>query len=227
VPVNHEYNAITKNALVKWLERHIDPDNHILDITGGEPGLHPEIKTIIPALDEMGYHGIIRTNGTTPIPKSKTFQLITAWHEGCGCPTHYDQVLILTNPNENWKEKIEKKKKNEIPYKVSLFTTDYLTGSSFDTSLCKKNKIIECTYMNNQGLLSCCSSEYPKQKDNIFEMTPPVYMNLVNVEVCSKCKSIGDIENYLPDNLRNKVQKDFEDYLKEKFNAKPSFTDMY
>jgi hypothetical protein len=113
-------NAITNDALLQWLDAYIDPNGWLLKITGGEPGLYPEIDTLIPALEQRGYKGIVETNGSLPIPQNESFPRLAAWHINRDMPEYYDTILIIQDSNDNWEEKIKYCKEHEIPYVTTM-----------------------------------------------------------------------------------------------------------
>jgi organic radical activating enzyme len=201
-------NSITNEVLLKWLDKYLDPEKWLIEITGGEPGLYPEINALIPALDERGYKGVIKTNGSLPIPKSKNFQIIAAWHEGKEPPEYYDVMLIIENPNDGWHEKAEYCKSARIPYKTVMFDEYYLTRQVIPADRCFENKIIKYLHMNSMGQLSGCSRKPCDISCCISNMSePPVFETLV--KECPKCKNINDVVIFLPDEIMRKVEEDY------------------
>ena len=76
----------------------------------------------IKILDRYGFKGEIRTNGILYTPKTKGFVRVTAWH--CATktpPPHWDKILIIKNPKEDWQYKVEYCKKHGIPYYTTVF----------------------------------------------------------------------------------------------------------
>jgi organic radical activating enzyme len=190
-------NAISCEALMVWLKKYIEPKEWVIEITGGEPGLHPEINEIISALNSCGYKGLIKTNGTTDIKKNNGFKIITAWHKDCDCPTHYDTILIIKNPNDNWKAKVQYCKDKKLPYKTVLFS-DNLSS----VVLGNKNKIIkEYLHINSMGQISECAKTPIQWDYNIFEeklQKAPVTKKLLQSrDACSRCKNVNDVEIFM------------------------------
>jgi len=107
-----------KNDILNWFEKYIDPEKYFTLFTGGgEPATHPDFCEIISCLSKKGHRGQIRTNGSLPIPKSN-FTRIATWHQDYDFPKYYDKILILENPNEDWKSKVEFCEKNNIYYRI-------------------------------------------------------------------------------------------------------------
>ena len=113
-------NAVTNAALLQWLDGHIDPGEWLLKITGGEPGLYPEIDTLIPALAQRGYKGVVETNGSLPVPQSGSFPRLAAWHIGRDFPQYYDTILIIKDGGDNWEEKIAYCEEHNVPYVTTM-----------------------------------------------------------------------------------------------------------
>jgi hypothetical protein len=112
------FNGITNDLLFEWLKKYLDPKEWFIEITGGEPGLYPEIGTLITGLVRAGYKGLVRTNGSQPIPGLPSFQRLSAWHKGHDFPEFYDHILILENETDDWESKVAHCEENNIPYTV-------------------------------------------------------------------------------------------------------------
>jgi len=109
-------NGITNDRLLEWLDKYLDPKEWFIDITGGEPGLYPEIKELIPILSDRGYKGLIRTNGSQVIPGLPSFPRVATWHKDKDFPEYHDFLNILQNPDDDWQSKEQYCKDNSIPY---------------------------------------------------------------------------------------------------------------
>jgi len=205
-------NLITNAALIKWLVKYIDPRGWIVEFTGGEPGLYPEIQTLIPELVARGYRGLIKTNGTLPIPKSENFPLITAWHEGEEFPAYYDQIVIIENPKDDWERKVRYCKDNDIPYQTVLFDR-WFEGIKEDPSVLALNKMLGFLHINSSGQISECPKKPPEKWHDIFTMSRPAPSVLQGE--CVRCKNIADVEKFLPADLRERLEKDYEARIKK------------
>jgi len=211
-------NLITNATLLKWLDKYIDPHEWIIELTGGEPGLYPEIQTLIPELAARGYRGLVKTNGTLPIPKSEVFQLITAWHMGVAeIPAQYDQIVIIENPADNWKRKVNYCKENGIPYQTVQFDR-WFEKNLFDTSRNEVNKMLSVLHINSSGKVTPCSKRPSPEEITIFNMVQPLPHGALTSE-CPRCKNVADVEKFLPADLRERVERDYAAYMKEKSDA--------
>jgi hypothetical protein len=190
-------NLITNETLLKWLDAYCPPSDWIIELTGGEPGLYPEINSLIPALCARDYRGLIKTNGTFPIPKTDSFKLITAWHESVKeIPPFYDVILIIKNPDDDWRGKKEYCIKNNIPYKCVPFDRSYMGYKSNSGLPSKTNKIEGMTRILSMGQITPCYTDAPCEGYDIFAMKPPKIKKVR--EVCPKCGNVAGVEDFLP-----------------------------
>ncbi len=70
---DNEHNRLNNEIIFNWMAKYTNPYEWFLEISGGEPGLYPGISELVQELSRLGYYGIIRTNGTLPIPKTERF----------------------------------------------------------------------------------------------------------------------------------------------------------
>jgi hypothetical protein len=198
-------NCINNASLLKWLDKYIDPKEFVIEITGGEPSLYKEIDQLLVALKERSYFGVIKTNGTMPLIKTDNIQRIVSWHEWhITCPENYDQVLIIRNPNDDWRKKVEYCEKNSIPYGTSLFDDFRMTGKSVNRQLGKTTRFLNITHVNNQGQVISCPKGMPDFYKSIFHDTPPTLCPLAGG--CSHCGVAVDVETFLPDWLKEELK---------------------
>jgi MoaA/NifB/PqqE/SkfB family radical SAM enzyme len=199
---------ITNSALLKWLDAYINPSEWVIELTGGEPGLYPEIGTLIPELAARGFSGVVKTNGSLPIPKSANFQLVAAWHLGEEIPRHYDQIVIIENPDDNWQEKAEYCKENGIAYKTVIFDRQF-EGQKTGPLFCKFNKVVNSMHINSSGQITPCAS-VKATPQTIFNMSPPAIKE-VAID-CPRCKNMNDVERFLPEDMIKKFANDFDNW---------------
>lgn len=201
-------NCINNEALLKWVDKYIDPNEFIIEITGGEPALYREIDSLITELNNRNFYGLIKTNGTIPLLKSKNFQRVVSWHTWQdSCPTDYDQILIIRNPKDNWRAKVEYCKQHNIPYGTSLFDDFRTTGVPVNRQLDKIAHFLGITHINNQGQVTACPKRSPDFHKSIWHDTPPTIKTLA--DGCAHCGIAADVETFLPDWLQEKVMQDF------------------
>jgi len=206
--------CLNNKDLLKWTEKQINPDKWFIELTGGEPGLYPEIDDLIEELTKLGFYGIVKTNGTINIKRTKNFQLITAWHYGVeNIPAYYDKIVIIKNPQDKWRQKVRFCKENKIPYKTTLFDP-INEGARINEVFCNINKTINSIHVNSSGQITACAAAKINKDITIFNENSSVPMkNLVST--CLRCKNINDIEVWLPDDIRAKFVADFDECYKE------------
>jgi len=196
-------NLITKDALLKWLDEFIDPDEYSLEITGGEPGLHPEIDALLVALSERRYRGLVKTNGSLPITKTSGFKLVACYHQNAEFPKYYDEICIIENPHDDWRSKVEYCEANGIPYKTVVFDEWYKGDQELHGGLNKMQGILA---MNSCGQPSACPKIPPQEGHDIFNMAPP----MPRKNPCARCKVITDHEKFLPPDLTERIERDYK-----------------
>lgn len=209
-----DVNMITNEALLKWLDAYIEPAKWIIEITGGEPGLYPEINLLVEALNKRGYWGLIKTNGSMLIVKSKQFKLIAAWHKGREFPAHYDEIVIIKNPDDNWKDKAAYCEENKIKYHAVLYDRQY-EGKKIEPEYCRHNKIISSCHVNSSGQITPCSRIKPAPENTIFNMTPPRPLEVIHE--CPRCKNINDVVLFLDAPVKAKIDADLEEFKRHPF----------
>jgi hypothetical protein len=190
-------NAITNEKLLAWLDKYLDPKEWFIEITGGEPGLYPEIKALIIALGKKGYKGLIRTNGSKPLPYSSSFKRITAWHkQAVEIPKYYDFILILENPDDDWQAKRTYCEENNIPHAVFPYKFFSIgDGSQTRTSLPKVNSLFrEMTTMFSSGAIGGCFTSAADSINGaaLHKMSEPIVR-----EVCGMCGNIEGVEYFI------------------------------
>lgn len=196
VPIERtDINIITNAALLPWLDKYIDPREWVVELTGGEPGLYPEINELITNLADRGFYGMVKTNGSLPMGKTPAFPLITAWHKGIeAIPQYYDQIVIIENPDDNWREKVKYCKQKNVPYQTVLFDRQF-EGQKTEAVYCKFNNTIAGLHINSSGQVTPCAAARVMPDKTIFNMAPPVEKELALD--CPRCKNINDVERFL------------------------------
>jgi hypothetical protein len=182
-------NCITNEGLLAWLDEYIRPAQWFIKITGGEPGLYPEIDALIPALADRGYSGYIETNGSLPIPKHDNFPRLAAWHKDRPMPEYYDAVYIIEDPEDDWEEKARHCEDNNIPYYKTMMRGKHspvpLEERVAADEAREPSMFGELMMMYSQGELMPCPA-YHKCYGDIWEMAEPLTQPLRN-EHCTRC----------------------------------------
>lgn len=206
--VTYPINRITNDVLLAWLDKYIRPDEWVLEITGGEPGLYKEIDTLIPALCECGYHGLIKTNGSMPIPKSDNFKRIAAWHKGIETiPPYYDEILILKNIDDCYQDKVAYCEKHSIPYK--LLPMNHAHDGAPQLRGPKPIRFLYCSIVMSMGQVYGCVAGAPMEGKSIFDDTPPILQPLWQSDQCHHCTKLPPTEVFLDGELQRHVLDDY------------------
>jgi len=189
-------NALTNEALLAWLDAYLDPKEWFIEITGGEPSLYPQIHELIPALSERGYKGIIRTNGSNPLPYNDNFKRVVAWHKLTErLPETYDYILILENPNDDWQAKKAYCEESNIPHVVfpyKFYSKDCSQTTYYEPKI---NRIFkQVTTVFASGAIGGCQTS-ADTGISIFNMDEPTVANL-----CLVCGTVEALE-YFIDNI--------------------------
>ncbi len=200
-PTDSELNKLKNSVLLPYIRKNTSPNTHVIHLSGGEPGLYPEIHNLVSLLSMDGYRGIINTNGTLPIPNTKNFKRIAAWHlDYFHPPKYYDVVLILRNSNDAWQRKVGYCEKNRIPYKT-------LTYREYSIPLSKRKKdpleepievirsIDNWSIIYSSGQIAACCSQTTDSECTIFNDSP--LLSTPIKKGCSRCVNVAGIEMFL------------------------------
>jgi organic radical activating enzyme len=194
-------NGITNELLLKWLDTYLEPKEWFIEITGGEPSLYPYIDELLAALNERGYKGVIRTNGTNRLPSYSSFKRVVAWHSPIDDPSspikqtpiRYDYVLILENPDDDWQAKEKYCKKNDIPYVVfpyKHFSTDQSQTTHYQPRPNSIFKLITTMFASGAIGTGCFTSE--DSGKSLQNMDEPIISPL-----CEMCGNVEALEYFI------------------------------
>jgi organic radical activating enzyme len=205
-PIEHENNRLTNNLIFSWLDKYCPPEEWCIEISGGEPGVYPEIEELVIGLAERGYYGLIKTNGTRVIPQSDNFKRISAWHKCRGLdnpPEYYDTILIIKNPSDCWREKKQYCIDRKIPFKEVIFR-DYSIPLE-EREVDEEDVALENTFIKNwtvlysSGQLAKCYSYENIPEITVQNMSPPPQIDIQ--ENCPYCCNVKGFEIFLTDEL--------------------------
>ena len=180
---------LSNAELIPYLEKWIDPKKWVVELTGGEPSLYPEIDELLHWLSETGYKVLVKTNGSGNLPHLPNVKLVAAFHKLDQPPKNYDEILIVDKVNREEKEAYCKK--NGIPYHVIGYNKENPDGAShgFD----------QCAFINPAGHQTGCCADPPIEdvrKDGRdyrrIDKRP-----LVTRSCCSHCKAAIDAWRFL------------------------------
>lgn len=216
--VNHPLNCMTNEAMLNYVDRYYDPARTLFEISGGEPSLYPGIAELVKGLSDRGYMGVIRTNGSRPIPKTDNFQIVFAWHRKVKKPPeNYDSIFVVRNPDDDWKGKVKYCEDNNIPFTCVKYQhfdgTPNPKGEYYDEQGYERIvKLIDrWSVIYSSGRIGQCYSNTMASNYTIFNMSPPVYMDLI-AKCCKVCGPILGFEL----SLTNKMKARIFDLIKNK-----------
>lgn len=112
---------INIDQVINYLDKFIDPKQFMIQITGGEPTLHPDFEKLLTSLINRNYYGSILTNGSNIIPKQNNFVVVTTWHGFWKneIPKSYDILYLPDIGNEEYMSfKMNFCEKHNIPHAV-------------------------------------------------------------------------------------------------------------
>lgn len=221
-PLDFEYpidivQRVNNHDLFKWVDEYLDPKEWVIELTGGEPGLYPEIVPLVEGLTDRGYHGVIQTNGTLLIPKSKTFNRVATWHTSIdNPPRYYDWMIILYDSMSDVSEKVQWCRDQKIPFQIiPLYTENWNVDLTIDELYnkggCMKfpspTVITHFCFMNAYGQIAPCWRSKFSQDLCIRRMTPPIILDLA--KYCPSCLTCKIIENALEKSIFPKSKGDY------------------
>ncbi len=202
-PVNHHANKLNNKLIFKWIDKYLNPREWLIEISGGEPGVYPEIKGLVEGLSDRGYYGLVKTNGTLPIPHTATFKRVAAWHEIFGIdkpPQYADSMLIMRNPKDCWQQKKQYCIDHNIPYKDVDFQEFHRPEAlrTPGTDAKRKNRFIDFwTVVYSGGRISSCYCDTTSEDIRIQNMSEPRKANIK--KKCPYCQNVGGFEIFFPE----------------------------
>ena len=195
VPLNtdrKDVNLLNQNDLIEWIKNWAYSKKWFIEITGGEPGLFKELDLLIKILSELGYNGIIKTNGSLPIAKYDGFKIVAAWHLDQPFPKYYDIICIIKNPDELWQMKTDYCEAKNIPY-ITVDFDKYTQGENRDKKSNKQKEIFNnIVHVNSSGQITMCSRCIPDPDVTIWNSIPLEGKTIRRP--CEKCKNVIDVE---------------------------------
>jgi organic radical activating enzyme len=213
-PVNDEKNKLNNKIIFNWLDMYCSPKEWLIEITGGEPSLYPQIESLVLGLNERGYHGLIRTNGILSIPKTENFHRIAGWHypkKVSQPPKYFDSILITKNPDDKWNEKLKYCINNKIPYILVPYKRFGISADEREKELSEaksESKPLEIvktwTVAYSSGNLGYCFNLLGTENQTMQSMEPPLLADMTT-EVCILCDAVVSFELCMPDELKKKI----------------------
>lgn len=95
--------------LIPFLQRAMEqydliPEENIIELTGGEPALYPDLDILLDFLTSSGFKVLIKTNGLLEIKPHDNVLRVAAFHNFDNPPKYYD-VMLLIEETPNFEEK--------------------------------------------------------------------------------------------------------------------------
>lgn len=174
--------------LIPWMDKYVQPDQWVVELTGGEPSLYPEIDELLHWLSEHGYKTLVKTNGSGDLPHLPGVKLVAAFHQLKNPPKNYDVYLIVDKIDREAKEKYCNE--HGISYKVIGFGKENPDGYSHRFAL--------CAYVNNAGHQVGCQARavFESVRNGVDYRRIP-HRALVAMPCCPNCKAAIDADRFL------------------------------
>ena len=175
-------------TLIPWMEKYVRPDMWVVELTGGEPSLYPEIKELMRWLSEHKYRVLVKTNGSGDLEHLPNTTIVAAYHRLEAPPQNYDIYLIV--------DKIEREEKeayciaNNIPYKVIGYEKENPDGATHSFDL--------CAFVNPAGHQVGCLAVPPHERVvEGVDYNRISHRPLVAQHCCPHCKAAIDAWRFL------------------------------
>lgn len=183
---NPQYpNLLNNERLMPFLEQ-LNPKEWAIELTGGEPALYIELDELLEWLQEKGFKGLVKTNGSLPIRKVPNFKIVAAFHDLDNPPECYDEILIIEY-TPGFLEKIERCLREDVVYRVIQKDTNYRLQKIEHTN------IERIMFINPEG----CASECKAGQSRV-----PIEDNdIPSRATCQGCKPAIDFEKFFTEEL--------------------------
>ena len=175
-------------TLLPYLQKYVQPSLWVIELTGGEPSLYPEIDELLHWLSENGYRTLVKTNGSGDMPHLPNVKLVAAFHRLEQPPKNFDEYLIVDRIQREEKEAYCKA--NGIPYKVIGYDKENPDGAAHGFTL--------CAFINPAGHQVGCLAMRPNERvvDGI-DYNRISHRPLVAQACCPHCKAAIDAWRFL------------------------------
>ena len=175
-------------TLLPYLQKYVQPSQWIIELTGGEPSLYPEIDELLHWLSDNGYRTLVKTNGSGDLPHLPNVKLVAAFHRLEQPPKNFDEYLIVDRIQREEKEAYCKA--NGIPYNVIGYEKENPDGAAHGFTL--------CAFINPAGHQVGCLAMRPNERvEGDTDMNRIDHRPLVAQTCCSHCKAAIDAWRFL------------------------------
>lgn len=175
-------------TLVPWIADNVMAKRWVIELTGGEPSLYPEIDELLHWLSDNGYRTLVKTNGSGNLPHLPNVKLVAAFHRLEEPPKNFDEYLIVDKIQREEKEAYCKE--HGIPYKVIGYDKENPDNARHEFEL--------CAFVNPAGHQVGCLAEKPHERvvdgDDYNRIS---HRPLIPQVCCPHCKAAIDAWRFL------------------------------
>lgn len=175
-------------TLVPWIADNVMANRWVIELTGGEPSLYPEIVELLHWLSDNGYKTLVKTNGSGDLPHLPNVKLVAAFHRLDQPPKNFDEYLIVDKIQREEKEAYCKE--HGIPYKVIGYDKENPDGATHGFEL--------CAFVNPAGHQVGCLAERPHERvvdgDDYNRIS---HRPLIAQFCCPRCKAAIDAWRFI------------------------------
>lgn len=175
-------------TLIPWIADNVIARRWVVELTGGEPSLYPEIDELLHWLSDNGYRTLVKTNGSGNMSHLPNVKLVAAFHRLEQPPKNFDEILIVDKIQREEKEVYCKE--HGITYKVIGFNKENPDGATHGFEL--------CAFVNPAGHQVGCLAERPHERvvDGV-DYNRISHRPLIAQECCPHCKAAIDAWRFL------------------------------
>lgn len=185
---------MTNAELIPFLQKQVRPQEWIIELTGGEPSLYPELDELLEWLSENGYRTVVKTNGSGNIPHLPNVVIVAAFHRLEQPPKNFDQVLIVDKVQREEKEAYCKE--HGIPYQVIGFGKEVIDDV--------QHGFAWTAYINPAGHQVGCLADRPVEDVRGGEDYNRITRRpLVRQAACKQCKAANDCWRFLKEEWKD------------------------
>lgn len=187
---------LCNRELLPFLERYVKPSEWVIELTGGEPSLYPEIDELLHWLSDTGYKVLVKTNGSGNLPHLPNIKIVAAFHQLGNPPKNFDEYLIVDKIQSE--EKVAYCKEQGITYRVIGYNKE-----NPDNARCGFTLI---SFINPAGHNFSCPADVPRQILRDGEDVGRInHTDIITKLCCENCKAAIDAWRFLPDEVKSRA----------------------
>jgi MoaA/NifB/PqqE/SkfB family radical SAM enzyme len=179
-------NTLSNDLLIPFLRDRISPSDWHIELTGGEPALYNGLDELLIWLQQRGYKGLVKTNGTLPVFSVPNFKRIAAFHDLDNPPVWFDEILIISR-HKYIAPHMRKARvciKNKWKYKLIKYSDGgLLYGGRHDYK--------KMLFITPDGKLRPCNADHETENYLPSWIEPK--------KICGHCKAACDFEIFMRD----------------------------